>query len=139
MARKDKERKPKGSRYQQVQTPGSQQLADALCSPRVRTLPGPASRAVITGRMVLEMARTPDRLREPEQQREVAGEDPVQRSDSKKRAVNEIVRDRVGVPPEPERNERDRRREQEETPLGMIRDGIMVVPKFTIIRDGTVI
>jgi hypothetical protein len=64
-----------------------------------------------------EVARSPERLREPEYQRQIAREAGVQRSRPEKRPVDEVVRDRVRVPPHSDRDQRNRGPRQEQSAM----------------------
>jgi hypothetical protein len=65
--------------------------------------------------MMRQVSIPPQRLRNPQQQTEVAREECIYSTGSKEWQVNEIVRDGVGVPPKSDANERYGRREKEES------------------------
>src|SRR6266567_962067 len=68
-------------------------------------------------KMMRQVPRSPERLWKAKQKREVAREAGVQRSRPEKRPVDELVRDRVRVPPQPNGNQRDRRPDQEHSTM----------------------
>src|SRR5262245_23107548 len=79
-----------------------------------------------------QMPRAPERLRKTEQHTEVNGKDFVAGSRTKERRVDEIVRNRVGIPPLTERDQPNRRSHQKKNAMNQgQRDQHGVPPRVT--------
>ena len=84
---------------EQQQAPQSEDQKDFRCQPPGQTEP-PSS-----GRMVSEMPFAPEGLWNTQQNAQEQRKSHIQSAESKKRPVNKIVGDGIGVPPQPQGND----------------------------------